>query len=1661
MSVARSRVSILPRELKEERDYWLARLSRETETPGLKTDYPRPLNYATGAGSIEVTLPEHVSRQLSKLTGDSAFLTYTTLLAVLKVCLYKHTDSSAIVVGSPARRKEGMPETPVNALAIAVEVDGQMTFRNLLMNVREALVQAYARQNYPYERIVRDLGLEKVENKCPLFDVVMAFRGIHGELPELKHDLTLTFEKTPEGVSGRIDFNGKLFRRESIERFAGHFIRALDDATANVERPVRDIEILTEAERRRILVEWNDTRTAPLPARCIHELFEAQVERTPAATAVVFGDERLTYRELDERANRLARYLRTLDVGAEVLVGILMERSVEMIVALLGILKAGGAYLPLDPSYPQERLTFMAEDARLKVLLTEENLASLLSQTVAHVVKLDSQWAMIEPLDGGRLSDTSAAHNLAYVIYTSGSTGRPKGVLVQHHGLCNMIKAFARAAEIDAQSRVLQFASFGFDASVPEIFMALTTGASLHLERSAVLSAPAALAQLMRQQSITAVIQPPAMLAVLSESGLTELQTLIAAGEHCSAEIADRWSKGRRFFNAYGPTETTVCATMHLYREKHAVAPPIGRPIANTEVYVLRDNMQPVPVGVAGELYIGGDGLARGYLNRAELTAERFLPHPFATQTGARLYRTGDLVRYLPDGNLEFLGRIDTQVKVRGYRIELGEIEAVLLSHPAVRAAVVVAREEEAGDKRLVAYLVGETESIAVIELRGYLKEKLPEYMIPSAFVMLDELPLTANGKVDRRALPAPERGRVEAGTEYVAPRTPVEEMVAGIWAEVLGVERVGVDDNFFELGGHSLLATQVISRLKESLQVEVTLDKMFESPTVAAVAAVVEAAQQTAQSSDMALIPRVARDRNMPLSFAQQRLWFIDQLEPDSPFYNVTAAIRLKGKLDVAALDQTLNEIVRRHETLRTTFASVEGQPVQIIAPSMELKLSLVDLQHVAEDERNQTAQGLAVDEAKLPFDLSHGPLLRVTLLRLGAEEHIALLTMHHIVSDGWSMGVLIREVAACYESFSTNKPALLPELPIQYADFAVWQRERLQGDALEAQIDYWRQRLSDLPRLALPTDRPRPEIQSVRGAYQVVPLPTDLSISVRSLSQQEGVTVFMTLLAAFQTLLYRYTGQQDIVVGTDVANRTRVETEGLIGIFVNHLVMRTDLSGWPTFRELLGRVRAVSLGAYAHQDLPFDMLVKALKPKRDLGHTPLFQVLFVVQNAPMPELNLSGLTLSVVEADNETTKFDLALFIVEADDQLTGIWKFNSDLFDPSTILRMSKNFELLLSGIAANPEATLEDLIEKVNEAEKLREAADKNERRQAKLKKLGTVKRRTIDLGEVKLVETSQFSPDQPLPLVFQPTSSDLDPLAWVRSRRELLQQQLTTHGGLLFRRFPLPSTSHFEQFAAALCPSLFGDYGDLPRASSSGKVYGSTPYPPDQAILFHNESSHLERWPMKIFFYCVQPAQRGGTTPITDCRKVWQLLAPEVRERLRREGLIYVRNYAPGLDVSWQDFFRTTERAEVEAKLRAAGVEWEWTGGGEGLRVRQRSQAAARHPQTGEEVFFNQIQLHHVSSLAGEVRRSLEEVFGEEELPRNVYYGSGARIEEEVMAEVGRAYEAAAVDFTWERGDVVMLDNMLVAHGRRAYEGERKIVVAMGEMVESREIVTRW
>ena len=718
-------------------------------------------------------------------------------------------------------------------------------------------------------------------------------------------------------------------------------------------------------------------------------------------------------------------------------------------------------------------------------------------------------------------------------------------------------------------------------------------------------------------------------------------------------------------------------------------------------MYVLGRHQQPVPVGVAGELYIGGDGLARGYHDRPALTAERFIPNPFARQPGARLYRTGDRARYLRDGQIEFLGRNDGQVKVRGHRIELGEMEAALARHPSVGACVAVAREEAGGHTRLVAYVVtaeggeGATGATRLGELREHLRRSLPEYMVPSAIVLLDELPLTPNGKVDRSALPAP--GEVGAGDDEARPEslTPVEELLAGLWSEVLGVARVSPDDNFFEVGGHSLLATQLMSRVREAFGVEVGLRKLFEGPTVRALGRRVEELLAGDGGAPPPPVRRVAREGAVPVSFAQRRLWFLDQLEPNNPFYNNPLAVRLSGELNREALGRTLTEIVRRHEALRTTFREVAGEPVQVIAEPGPVRLPEVDLGELAEAEREAAVQRLARDEAGEAFNLSRGPLLRLKLLRLAPREHVVLLTMHHIVSDGWSMGVFVNEVAALYRAYAEGRESPLEELEVQYADFAVWQREWLRGEALERQLSYWDERLRGAAILELPTDRPRPAVPTHRGASHSFELSAELGEGLKALSRREGATLFMTLLAGFQALLARHTGQMDVVVGTVVAGRTRREVEPLVGLFINTLALRTDLSGDPTFGELLRRVREVCLGAYAHQDVPFERLVEELRPERAAGRSPLFEVTFGVQNAPAGKLEGPGLELRPVEAESGRSRFDLTVWVSEGGGRLRVGMTYNTELFEEGSVAGLRRRYETLLESAVKDPGARLSAL------------------------------------------------------------------------------------------------------------------------------------------------------------------------------------------------------------------------------------------------------------------------------------------------------------------------------------------------------------------------------
>ncbi|MEH2348456.1 MAG: amino acid adenylation domain-containing protein [Nostoc sp.] len=1057
---------------------------------------------------------------------------------------------------------------------------------------------------------------------------------------------------------------------------------------------------LTEQELYKILVEWNDTTIDYSKHLCIHELFEAQVEKTPEKIAVVFKEQQLTYQELNYQANKIAHYLQNLGVKPEVLVGICVERSLEMIVGMLGILKAGGAYVPLDPTYPKERLSFMLSDSQAQVVLTQEKFVEGLTASGAKLLCVDSDWESFQRKSNENPSSGVAPDNLAYVIYTSGSTGTPKGVLIQHQGVCNLIQAQIKLFDVQQNSRVLQFASFSFDASVWEMFMALCSGASLYIGTQDSLRPGTDLIKFLREQSITQITLPPTALAALPIEELPNLQTLIVAGEACNPKLIAEWSKGRRFFNAYGPTESTVCATVAEYTGDTQLT--IGRAIANTQVYILNNHQQPVPIGTPGELYIGGDGLARGYLNRPELTKEKFISNPFAEAEGNRLYKTGDLARFLPDGNIEFLGRIDHQVKIRGFRIELGEIEALLSQHSDVQQVVVIAREDIPGDKRIVAYIVPNQKlDVSATTLKRFLQEKLPSYMVPAAFVILDSLPLTPNGKVDRQNLPAGDRTRPDLEETFIAPRNATEETLFSIWAKLLGLEQIGIDDNFFNLGGHSLIAAQILSRIREGFQVELFFHHIFANPTIAGLAGLIEQHSQLKQQLQRPAMEPISRSGYLPASFAQERVYFIQEVAPETTAYQAQVTLRFTGKLDVAALQQCLSEIVRRHEIFRTTFPAVDGRLFQVIHPHQPIKLTVVDLQTFPESEQEAEIQRLFDAEVQKPFYLNQLPLVRWLLLKLSEQDHILIHIEHHMVHDGWSFNnVFLNEFVKLYQAFCLGNHSPLPELTLQFGDYAHWQREWVKSQEAQAQLAYWQQQLSGSPPLLeLPYDRPRPVEQTYNGAQVRVELPISLCKSLRVLSRQEGITLFMTTLATFLVILHRYTRQDDLCLGTAVANRRMRETEQLIGMIVNNLVLRTDLSGNPTFRELLGRVRQVSLEAFANEDLPFDKVVEVLKPIRNLSYNPLFQVMFSFHDSPQPDLTLPELNIRTnVALSNQSTKFDLDVVLIPqhgGEKGISVIWEYNTDLFDAATIQQMAEQYQTLLEGIIANPEQRISEL------------------------------------------------------------------------------------------------------------------------------------------------------------------------------------------------------------------------------------------------------------------------------------------------------------------------------------------------------------------------------
>lgn len=1301
-------------------EFWRKKLSGlpVSEFP---TDRPRPPVQTFKGRVLRIPLSSDLSHRLFGFSCREDTSLFAIMMSAFFALAHVYTGQSDFGVGTSLANRQ-QPETErllgmlVNNAVLRAQVAPRTTLRDLLTQVRELAFEAYENQDVPFQDVVRSVVVNRNLGMNPLFQTTLNFHNspvFAPEVPELalqleeglgngaaKFDLgvivipsttqrqRLNPEWEKDAVTMIWEYNSDLFDESTLLRTIKHYQKVLECIISNPLQRLTEVSLLDDTERQ-LLMSWCQTGTDSLPNKSVHELFEDQARRTPYAIAVAQKERNLTYADLDCRSNQVARYLRNLGVRPEVRVGVCMARCPEMLVVLLGILKAGGAYVPLDSKYPPERLAYMAEDARLWLVVTEQQVQARLLSIAANWICLEKSWAAIGRESDARLASEATVENLAYVIYTSGSTGKPKGVGVSHRGLANLVNWHQQTYSLTSADRASLVASPAFDASVWETWPYLLSGSCLDLPDEEALEEPDRLFEWMAARQITISFLPTPLAEVFATKQSLprlSLRALLTGGDRLHQ---GNWSSlPCSITNHYGPTENTVVSTSVL--ASSGKVPPIGKPIGNVRVYVLNKEYQPAPVGVAGELYVGGASLARGYLDRPALTAEKFVPDPLSSIPGERLYQTGDVVRFLPDGNLEFLGRKDYQVKLRGFRIELGEIEAALMSHPQVRHAIAMVRDERAVEKRLVAYVVPRERSATPEgnELRTYLQAKLPAHMVPASWVTLDELPLTANGKVNRDALPAPER-RQEL---HRSPRTPGEEALCAIFAETLSMESVSIDDDFFALGGHSLLGTSLVSRVRATLGCELSLRTLFECPTVAQLAPHLD----TAASLRPALRALHPRPLRLPLSYAQQRLWFLDKLQGSSTEYNLCEALALHGKLDLAALQQAIAALLDRHETLRTHFEEHGGEPAQVIEQSIQVPVEIDDLMQLDGVSRQERLTAAMRQGREQPFDLSRGPLVRIKLLKLAEDEQVLLLSFHHIVCDGWSLSIFNQELFSLYGAFQKRQEPQLQPLPIQYADFALWQRTLLKDDVLNAHLEYWKEQLCGIPeQLALPRDRQRPPLQTFRAEQCWANLSSESLSALKDLGQNTQTTLFMTLLATFAVLLQRYSGQHDIVVGSPIANRQDVLLEQLIGFFVNSLALRVHVKTEEDFHQLLQAVRSMTLEAYVHQDVPFARLVEALAPRRSLNVSPIFQVLFALQNAPMGDQQFTGLDIEPLKLPGLLVHFDLELHAREHNGALELHWVYNPDLFDSWRIEQMARHYVRLLHAVAVAPERRIQEL------------------------------------------------------------------------------------------------------------------------------------------------------------------------------------------------------------------------------------------------------------------------------------------------------------------------------------------------------------------------------
>ncbi|KAF7767618.1 hypothetical protein PCIT_a3671 [Pseudoalteromonas citrea] len=1643
--------------------YWHSVLGDEHPVLELPTDLHTTEQEYLSA-ELRFDIAPVLQEQLAQVAKRHETTLFSVLMAAWHVLLQRVSGQSEVRVGMPIANRQhadtqDMVGFFVNTQIIKTHMTGAETVDDVMALIVTALQGAQANQDLPFEKLVNSFELDRSMGDNALFQVMMNHQRqeednlatlpgldiVETQLPNTSAQFALVLnvlEAPNKPVNIGFEYAVERFSAQRMKELVDGYQAILATFADNACARVANITVLPANTTADILALGQE-QVSHWSTALTQQIIAEQAALDGHKAALVCNEDTLSYATLTHRVAQFAQYLKAAGVNHEAPVGIACSRSIDMVIALLGAWQAGACVIPMEPDLPAERFMQINAQSELALLISDGHFVHTITVPMLDITACDYQ-----QLAGSDTPLVIHPQQTAYVIYTSGSTGVPKGVAVSHEALTHHCQAMQHNYQLTSQDSCVLFASLSFDAGLEQLLVPLMAGSKVVIVDAKQTTANDFNA-LCHKQNITAVDLPSVYLKQLAP--LPNVRLCIVGGEAWSRhdfEYAQQQLPNASLVNAYGPTEAVITPTLwrgDACTHVNSAYVPIGRAVGQRRLYILDAQLNLLTTGMTGELYIGGPALARGYVGRADFTAERFIANPFV-DTGERLYRTGDLARWNERGELEYVGRIDHQVKIRGFRVELGEVEAALNAQAGIDSSLVMV-DNNAEHARLVAYVVGKLVDEA--QLRQAIAEQLPQYMVPQAIMVLTCWPTTVNGKIDRKALPDV---TFASDRHYEAPVGEVENKLAMIWSEVLDSSDIGRLDNFFLLGGDSISALRVVSRIEQTLSVNCPVKLMFEAPILAQLATKVAALEATTKPN---LVP-IERVALHGLSPAQLSLWLSDQLTDnplDKQAYNISGGVSLVGDVCVETLQSAFDATIARHETLRMQFIDNLGDASVEILPKVMFDLPLHDLSQLEPELAQQQAKELQIELEHAIFDLAKAPLIKACLVKLADVYHL-YVNLHHIIADGWSIGVLVQDLGLAYQGLLEGTAPSWHALPIQYVDYAAWQQAQLTGPQGEETRQFWRQSLASAPaNSALPPHFPRPEQMSSDGASVELNFDETQTAHIKAFAKSRNISLHTVLLSAYQLFLHAVTAKDDVIIGSDLAGRDHPDLELLIGFFIRVLPQRSIIDPNQTLADYLSTTQAHSLDMVEHQALGLEALIELSQVDRIQGVQPLVQQLFVMQNTPQETWPVAGLSLEPLESKGAiNSKFDSALFVMD-ENELQCSWVFRKQLYNVNIMQQLLGRWQQCVMQLITESEKTIRDLLSPMTQDIKTMQKATQGKKFSG-LKK-GLKKRSVKKAPAIK----TRFLPDtESFPVIIEPSTADLDPIAWAEQNRTVIDQHLNQSAGIIFRNFALATPQDFEKFADAIQPGLYGQYGDLPKKEGGKKTYKSTPYPEKQMILYHNESAHLSKWPRKQWFFCELPSVVGGATPIVDCRRMLQVLPADIVEKFSTKGLLYVRNFIKNLDVSWQDFYKTDSKQEVESLLHASNTEFKWLDN-DGLQTRTKTHGVIAHPITGARSFFNQVQLHHESCLAPDVRSDLIAMVGQDLLPRNVFYGDGSAISYEEMAIIGDAYEHCAVRFDWQKGDVVMVDNMLAAHARDPYEEPRKIVVAMGDMVNQADLAS--